>query len=145
MTVKGWRVLTATTDVGDATQGPGGFEGRGGRGKPAGDTQGAARGKGLRGREVLEGPHTAGGEPPPPQGLALIFIPAGGGPLPPGPPPPLPWTPSPPPLDPLPPSPGPPPPPSCPHSSKSLPPPPPPPPAPGHPPPPDQRDHRGTK
>ena len=35
--------------------------------------------------------------PPPPQGLALIFIPTGGGPLPPGPPPPLPWTPSPPP------------------------------------------------
>ena len=34
---------------------------------------------------------------PPPQGLALVFIPTGGGPLPPGHPPPLPWTPSPPP------------------------------------------------
>ena len=34
---------------------------------------------------------------PPPQGLALIFIPAGGGTPSPGPPPPLPWTPSPPP------------------------------------------------
>ena len=40
--------------------------------------------------------------PPPPQGLALVFIPTGGGTPP--------WTPSPPPLDPLPPSPGPPPP-----------------------------------
>ena len=34
------------------------------------------------------------------QGLALIFIPTGGGGLPPGPPPPLPWTPSPPPPSP---------------------------------------------
>ena len=32
-------------------------------------------------------------DPPPPQGVALIFLPAGGG-LPPGPPPSLPWTPS---------------------------------------------------
>ena len=40
--------------------------------------------------------HTPQNKMPPPQGLALIFIPAGGGgSLPPGPPSPLPWTPSP--------------------------------------------------
>ena len=49
-----------------------------------------------------EGAHVAGflnhhPNPPPPQGVALVFIPAGGGALPLGPPPSLPWTPSPPP------------------------------------------------